>query len=205
MALKNDLKKFGQMKDTIENKRDALEEYIEDCDGEPIKYTKSYDSVLNGENLSPERLGKTLKELDELYNDYKNKRIIFQDEHKKLTEQEVKNMKNEKEKEIEKLKNEIEKLKMEKDISVDTIKTLKTHITDFKNKKQEEISQLKNEKQEEIINLKALHNEKLSDALHDVHLNYIIGIIIGSSNFLQYILKRTGASVGLSYFIFIFF
>jgi len=82
----------------------------------------------------------------------------------------------------------IEKLKNEKN---DLIKDSKAALSDSKisnqetitklnDKNEEKITELNNKKEKEIMNLKEMHHKEMKDGLHEVHHQYITGIIIGS-------------------------
>jgi len=221
-ALEKYINFVDNIRNTFESDMNHLNIYIEESktyisneDGK-ITNTQSYDTALKKHffksNLTFKEEFKKVKKLEQLYQRYKSKKIMYQDEYDQKTkkadaifnveymarinekENTIKKLENEKEETLKKLENEkvaIGKLELKNDISVDSIKNLKTEIDDskkshekdinyLKNEKQEEIRQLKEEKQEELISLKTMHNKKMADTLHGVHLNYIIGIIIGS-------------------------
>ena len=171
------------MKLEMESLAAHIQYFIFENDKGPIQKAKSYDSTQKNSN---DDFSKKLDKLKNLQGKYSTKTILYEDEAQLICNKLEIKLNKEKKEALEKLENEKNDLIKDSKTALSDSKILHQEaITELKNKNEEKITELNNKQEEEIMNLKTMHNKEMSDELHDVHHQYIQGIIIGSSKFLS--------------------
>jgi len=186
-------KKFEVYTDKVVNFRDDLKDQLEGLNQQiksrlhydediPMKKTQSCNSYLGLQKDSNE-LSRQVDALKKLYKKFSAKEIVYQDEvdtTKSYKELKIK-LNKEKEDAIEKLQNEKNNLIKDSKTELSDSKILhEKTITELTNKNEEKITEVNNNKEIEMMNLKEMHHKEMKDGLHEVHHQYITGIIIGS-------------------------